>query len=277
MKLATISTVTWLFAAAPALVTAQDAPPIAGEDWERDYDDPMPQDDVGTGGSGQETMDPIPEDDRGTGGAGQTTDPATRPAPPMTAVTPPDTTEEDTGRMWTTMDHERVRFTLGGGVEGYAGNLNDRIAPGFAWGATLGVQPLSWMGAEIAYTGAANEVDENVVPGNTGANDGADLVRNGGHIAVSFNAPTRYVQPYALAGIGIDRYSARGESENVGFRDDTAGRIPLGAGLRSSGGGFTADLRLVYDVVFDQDFAGLANDDTVGAGYTGMLQVGGRF
>ena len=39
----------------------------------------------------------------------------------------------------------------------------------------------------------------------------------------------------------------------LGFRDDTAGEVPLGVGLRMQSGSFIADLRGVYAVPFDQD------------------------
>jgi hypothetical protein len=164
----------------------------------------------------------------------------------------------------------------GGGIEGYSGILNDRLQVGPSWGVTVLAQPLTWMGAELSYSGAVNEVDDTLTIGGEGAVSGADFARNGGQLAVTFNLPTPYVQPYALGGIGVDRYSFRG-TDNVLFRDDTAGRVPVGGGLRTHVGNFIADARFHYDFLLDQDFARADIDDEVGSAYTGMLQIGAKF
>jgi hypothetical protein len=62
------------------------------------------------------------------------------------------------------------------------------------------------------------------------------------------------VQPYLLGGIGLSRYNVRDDS-SVRFQDDTVGNVPVGAGLRTHVGNFTADARLGYNFLFDQEFA----------------------
>ncbi len=169
----------------------------------------------------------------------------------------------------------RLSFNVGGGVEGYTGQLNDRINPGPTWMATLDMQALPWLSGELGYTGAVNEVDNRVATGEGIAN-GADIVRNGGHIAAAFNIPTPIVQPYALAGIGFDHYDARGGAE-LGYRDDNAGRVPLGGGLRANVAGLNADARFTYNALFSDEVSSPGNVRTTGGGYTASLQIGGRF
>ncbi len=175
---------------------------------------------------------------------------------------------------------DSLNINVGGGVEGYTGELNSRVNPGPSWSATLGFQPLTWMGAEVSYTGTANEVDTRVVSGQGLAN-GADIVRNGGQIAGTFNLPTPYVQPYALLGVGVDRYTVRGNDLvdfSLGYQDDTAGRVPVGGGLHGKIGPVNADARFTYNALFDDNFAdaGEATSET-GGSYMALLQVGGRF
>jgi hypothetical protein len=173
---------------------------------------------------------------------------------------------------------ERVHVMAGGGLEGYTGVLDNRLDTGFSWGATAGTQPFTWMGAELQYSGALSEVDSSFFPGDTGAANGADFVRNGGSFLLTFNAPTPYAQPYALGGIGFDDYNFRGpETPGLVFRDDTSGRIPVGGGVKTRWGALIADVRFQYNLLFSQQFARASDADDIGGDYTGLLQVGARF
>ncbi|MBX5480281.1 MAG: hypothetical protein IRZ16_00310 [Myxococcaceae bacterium] len=171
-----------------------------------------------------------------------------------------------------------VAVRVGGGMEGVAGALDDRLGIGPHWNATLSAQPLPFMGAEIAYNGATHDVDNNFpgTVGSEGAVGGADFVSNGGQAAVTFNLPTPIVQPYALGGIGFDHFEFRG-AETSTFRDDTAGRVPVGGGLKSNMGALSADLRFNYNILFSQNFARSAADPDIGGTYNLALQVGARF
>jgi hypothetical protein len=164
---------------------------------------------------------------------------------------------------------ERLSVMVGGGVEAYTSSLANSLYPGFGWGVTVGTQPLRWLGAEVAYSGAAN----NAVNSAGFSALPAGIVRNGTQAAVSVNLPTSLIQPYALAGLGVDWYSAWAGS--VGLRNDVGGRVPLGGGFRARMGDFTADLRGEYDVIFDANFAPSAVNR--GDAYRAMLQLGGRF
>jgi len=164
-------------------------------------------------------------------------------------------------------------LTVGGGVEGQTGDLSNQLRPGPTWGASLAVQPLSFMGLEAAYSGATANQDNRLSGGNSdGLANGADIIRNGGQAAVTVLAPTPVIQPYALGGIGIDRYNYRGDSPV--FKDDTAGRVPVG-GLKANLGHFVADAQGTYNVLFDDDFSN--TNPNRGGTYDIALNLGARF
>ena len=173
-------------------------------------------------------------------------------------------------------DNRGLDIMAGGGVEGYLGGFRGEVNPGLGWSVVARGQPTKIVGFELGYSGGMNEIDSDFSGSDQGATGGLDLVRNGGHAAVNVMAPTPGVQPYAMAGIGIDRYNFRGTEGDLGFQDDTSGSVPLGVGLRSEFAGLTADLRFNYDVMFDQEFSPV--DSNAGDGrYSGLLHLGGSF
>lgn len=172
-------------------------------------------------------------------------------------------------------DMRGLTVMLGGGVEGYAGSLAPQIRPGFGWGVSAAIKPTKVLGIEFGYSGAVNEFSG-------GGGNGADLTRQGGQVAATLGLGAAPVQPYLLGGVGLHHYNVRGSSDSL--RDDTNGAIPLGGGLRSHIGNFTADLRGTYNVMFNQDFAVgaqemeiLGLDATRGGRYQGLLQIGTTF
>jgi hypothetical protein len=128
-------------------------------------------------------------------------------------------------------------------------------------------------GIELGYSGAVNNLDTRVAGG---AGSGPDLVRNGGQAALTFGLAATPVQPYVLGGVGLSDYHFRGAA--AGFRDDTVGNVPVGAGLRTQIGDFTADLRADYNFLFSQDFApGVSEGVNENGRYAGTLNIGGTF
>jgi hypothetical protein len=177
-------------------------------------------------------------------------------------------------------DMRGLTVMLGGGVEGYTGDFAPRISPGPSWGVTAALKPSKVLGIELGYSGAVNELRR------FEAAEGADLVRNGGQAVATVGLTATPVQPYLLGGIGINKYDVRGNAPSAGFRSDVSGNIPLGGGLRTHIGNFTADARFGYNVLFDNDLVAVGGgtniggtDTTLGAGgrYSGMLQVGSTF
>lgn len=177
-------------------------------------------------------------------------------------------------------DMRGLTVLLGGGVEGYTGDFAPRISPGPSWGVTAALKPSKVLGIELGYSGAVNELRR------FEAAEGADLVRNGGQAVATVGLTASPVQPYLLGGIGINKYDVRGSAPAAGFRSDVSGNIPLGGGLRTHIGSFTADARFGYNVLFDNDLVAVGSgtniggtDTTLGAGgrYSGMLQLGSTF
>lgn len=194
--------------------------------------------------------------------------------PPPGAIAVEDTEFEET-EFVTRPNNSGLTVLAGGGVEGYTGNFASAIDPGVGWSVVADIKPWRALGLELGYRGAANDIDSGVTGSPEGATNGADILRNGGHAAVIVAVPTA-VQPYALAGFGIDRYDYRGDNPVLGLRDDTTTTMPVGLGLRTHTGGFTADLRASYDVLLNDDFSNV-DSDLLDGRYAGMLQIGGTF
>ncbi|MFL5346568.1 MAG: hypothetical protein ACJ8AT_17450 [Hyalangium sp.] len=242
---------------------------------------------TGTGGSGD--INQPPSSDLGAGGSGYQSEPLRQPeAVPPTEVTPPAAaaTPEPSSAFTPTapITNENPKkeegpglrglsVTLGGGVEGYSGALAPEINPGPAYGLQAAIRPSKVLGIELAYSGAVNSLDTRVLGGSS---SGPDLVRNGGQAALTLGLAASQVQPYLMGGVGLSDYHFRGAA--VGFRDDTVGNVPVGAGLRTQVGDFTADLRADYNFLFSQDFAvGVAEGVNENGRYTGTLNIGGTF
>jgi len=172
-----------------------------------------------------------------------------------------------------------LTWTLGGGVEGYTGNLAPRVNAGPAWGVSVQARPTSVLGIELGYSGAVNEIKSG---GAVGVARGADMVRNGGHALATFGLSATQVHPYVLGGIGFNSYQVNAPL-STGFRSDTSGNFPLGAGVRAQWGAFTADFRAFYNVLFENQLAlvdveGPPGGSSLSGGrYTGVLQVGSTF
>jgi hypothetical protein len=209
---------------------------------------------------------PQPAPASATGGSGVTTDRPVTPAPaPVSSTTT--TTQSFTSTVPDKEAQERKReadmrgltVTLGGGVEGYTQALAPAISPGPSVAVNANIRPSKVLGLELGYSGAVNEIKQE-------ANvSGADIVRNGGQAAVTLGLNAAAVQPYVLGGIGVSRYNVRDES-SARFRDDTVGNVPVGAGLRTHFGDFTADARVGYSFLFDQEFARSVESADVSAG-----------
>lgn len=178
-------------------------------------------------------------------------------------------------------DTRGLTLLIGGGIEGYTSALAPDINPGPAVNVTAALKPTSVLGLELSYTGAANNVDAST----GGGRSGPDIVRNGGQAAATFGLMASAVQPYVLGGIGVSNYNVRFASDR--FRDDTVGNVPVGVGVRTHMGHFTADARVNYNFLFDQEFdlaspstgtgAPGNSDFNKGGSYLGTINVGATF
>ncbi|MHA7634392.1 hypothetical protein [Corallococcus sp. M7] len=227
----------------------------------------------GTSSGGMSQSDSSLSGEQATGGSGMTTPP---PAYAPTASSNEDIQPLEVEKK-SKNDKKGLTLLIGGGVEGYTGALAPQIAPGPSAAVTASLKPTSVLGVEVGYSGALNNIKD---AGAAGADDGPDLVRNGGQAALTLAVTPTAVQPYLLGGIGISNYHFRG-GESLGYSDDTVGNIPAGVGVRGHFGHFTADLRGYYNFLFDKQFAPDidpgGSDPSGGGSYTTTLNVGGTF
>ena len=177
---------------------------------------------------------------------------------------------------------EGVSVLLGGGVEGYTGSLSSRVALGPAWTFILGLHPTSVFGIELAYQGAFQSLKgANAGPGTSGR---ADIVRHAGQADVTFAFGAWQVQPFVLAGVGINHYSVSDEARSVGFSDGTGGYVPVGGGIRFRVQSVIVDLRGSWQLPFSDPLApGGTGQDTLGLDtgsyrrWNASLSIGGTF
>ncbi|MFY0528095.1 hypothetical protein ACN28I_34700 [Archangium gephyra] len=169
-------------------------------------------------------------------------------------------------------DMRGLSVMVGAGVEGYTGGLAPEINPGATVGVLAAIKPSKVLGLELGYSGAVNNLDADV------GGSGPDIVRNGAVANLTLGLSAAPVQPYLLGGFGMNWYNIR-NGEALGFSDDTSSRIPVGIGLRTHIGDFTADARVNYNVLLNEDFApGNVDDGQFGTGsYQGTLNLGGTF
>lgn len=261
------------------------------------------QNEPATGGSGQGEvlLRCTPANNAAIGGSGQPSSqltpseqsmaPAPAPAPAPALAPPPAQPEvkyEEKGTGGSGKEEKKpnlrgLAVTIGGGIEGYTNALAPQVNPGPAATVTASLRPTSVLGIEVGYTGSALNIDNGV---SGGARGGPDIIRNGGQAVATVGLMASSLQPYVLGGIGVSRYNVRaGFTE--GFRDDTVGQVPLGVGLRTQMGNFTADARVNYNLLFDQEFASNVpatdvgapgdSDFSKGGSYLGTLNVGLMF
>lgn len=167
-------------------------------------------------------------------------------------------------------DMRGLSVMVGAGVEGYTGGLAPEINPGATVGVLAAIKPSKVLGLELGYSGAVNNLDADV--GGTGP----DIVRNGAVANLTLGLSAAPVQPYVLGGFGMNWYNIR-NGEALGFTDDTSSRIPVGVGLRTHIGDFTADARVNYNVLLNEGFAPVADDRLTTGSYQGTLNLGGTF
>ena len=198
----------------------------------------------------------------GTAAAQTTTGEGTQTTTQTTTTTQGDTYDTTTH---TGPDRSGVYVLIGGGIQGYTGDLGDAINVGPEAGVYLGLQPFPLIGLELGYTGGVHNFAANV-------RDGYDFIRHGAQAAVTLGAPLGAVKPYALAGIGVD-FSTIRSTALTNSNTDTGGFVPLGAGLNFAMGNFNIDGRFTYHVLFDKASFD-ANQETGGGRYQAQLSLG---
>jgi hypothetical protein len=170
-----------------------------------------------------------------------------------------------------------LSVTAGAGVEGYTLNLAPLIDPGVTYGVLLDVLPPPLLGVldvglEAGFSGAVNGLDTRHPQASA---EGVELVRHGVHAAATVSLFHSVVRPYLMGGLGLSVYNLRGTVR--GFGDELVGNVPLGAGVRASYRGLTADARLHYTVLFDQRYATGAPVSNVGEPAALTIGKAGRY
>lgn len=148
---------------------------------------------------------------------------------------------------------------LGGGVTNFIGDgAQDLTDFGGTWDVRVAIGTRQIVGLEVAYVGAAFDVD--------GASDDAYLLGNGAELLLRLNAPIErggggLVEPYLLGGVGwTDWTVANDDTDALGLGRDSVMTLPLGAGVATVLAGYVIDARFMYRPAFDEDLFGAGVD-----------------
>jgi len=161
----------------------------------------------------------------------------------------------------------KVNVFLRGGVGNYTGELGESFEVGPAWGVTLNVQPLRFLGFELGYDGARNA-------GKTLLLEHA-LVRHGATGLIKLSLPFELVKPFVGGGLGISHLSASGDFEGA-FGSDMVEEVPVALGIEFNTGRLTAGARATYRLLLGQDLSEQAEDPD-GGFFDVTLTLGARF
>lgn len=140
--------------------------------------------------------------------------------------------------------------SIGGGVMGFTdSNMTDFADVGGAWEARLAIGTRRMVGAEVAYTGGAQNITA------LGLDSNAVLVSTGVEALGRVNFTTIALQPYVIAGVGWRRYdvtNADFNTSSVSDKDNVL-EIPMGIGLAYRYRGFVVDARGIFRAAADSD------------------------
>jgi len=151
---------------------------------------------------------------------------------------------------------------VGGGVTAFSrqGARNDFGTGGY-WDARAVLGTRSFIGAELAYTGSARDVNTAGVSNNTA------LLGNGAEAVVRGNLPlwtgSVRTEPFVFGGAGWTNYHLVNNDANTSAVKNNANElvIPFGAGVSAEYRHFTADARFTYRALFGDTLVPTANGD----------------
>ncbi|MEN9798900.1 MAG: hypothetical protein RL653_2596 [Pseudomonadota bacterium] len=191
--------------------------------------------------------------------------------PESTATEPGRRVETQTVKVETDRQKKtRGYVLLGGGLDIYTGGLGNNLRNAPALGVTAGVTRKN-LGLEASYSGGVVEGQA----GEFGAGPGTDAVRSSGQLALTAGLMNTRVQPFALAGVGVDFYNVREVNQVQGWRDDSAFNIPTGVGVRfNATKAINVDARMTYNFLQGEEFV---PGGATGNRIQGLLSAGGRF
>jgi opacity protein-like surface antigen len=149
---------------------------------------------------------------------------------------------------------------VGGGVVNYGSSQMEQLTrPGGYWDARLVLGMRQVFAFELAYVGAMSPLNApGVAPGST-------LYRNGAEGDLRLNAPLlmrdgAYVLPYALAGMGWERFHIGngGTDGRVLARNDDVVTVPVGGGVSIGYRHLFIDTRFTYRFTQHEDLLAAA-------------------
>lgn len=165
----------------------------------------------------------------------------------------------------------------GVGFGNFAQDLGDVTNTGIGWGIRVGVQPLHYAGAELAYQGINAGVDT-IVQGAGVLTDRSlrqQQITANAKVGVPVMVSDRELRPYGLIGLGYSRISADNALTAVGFEDDNQFAVPLGVGVTYSVTDvIQVDGRFTYNFLSGEDQA-IVNDQA--DSWTALVNVGAQF
>ena len=140
-------------------------------------------------------------------------------------------------------------FLVGGGVTDFTkSETSDRFDVGGSWDVRLGFGSRSYVGAELAYVGAARQ----------GTNANPDLYMNGGEAVLRLQYPyvagKWLVEPFAFGGVGWSHLTLDNAPAGLDDSDDI-GIAPFGGGVSVGYGRFLFDARFTYRAAWNENLA----------------------
>lgn len=169
-----------------------------------------------------------------------------------------------------------MSVSVGGGVVGFSeGVLHDYAEPGGTWDARVALGTRRTIGYELAYIGAAQNIDALGLDKNAillGTTVEANVKAN--VYKAQFGASA--FSPYVLAGAGYKRYDLQADTNTSAVKDsDNLLEIPVGIGLNYQYRRAIVDLRGVFRPAFFGDM--VEQTDSNMDNFTTTLHVGFEF
>ncbi|MFN0062731.1 MAG: hypothetical protein ACKVPX_09460 [Myxococcaceae bacterium] len=179
---------------------------------------------------------------------------------------------------WGVPDDRRPRrlvsgIVLLGGAGDYTSTIGEYTVIGPTWGVVISMQPLRFLGVEVGYSGARNELDLLRFP----TLSRASVWRNGANAMVKLGVPYDAIRPFVGAGFGLSVTSITGSPNDGLLTSDFLGEIPLCIGIEVNGRRFNAGVRATYRLLIDAGFLPAAANGAWGGPIDVQATLGVRF
>ncbi len=165
-----------------------------------------------------------------------------------------------------------ISVSLEGGLSGYTGSLATNTKTGGLWGVRISADQ-SFLGAELAYQGSSNGIDDSRVPADQA------IFRHEIEGLAKVALPLGYgLRPFLGAGLGVSYVNVSNGAEPI-YRNDFMTQIPLGGGVDWNRGRLHAGARMTWSFLLFDEFAEPtpSANNPAGGFLTGSLILGGNF